>query len=45
MQIVDHFRNGLSRTRDTENLGTGIDIIIILLSHTISEQGPKNELF
>jgi len=39
MQIDDHFGNGLIRTRDPENLG--IDIIFTLLSHTISEQGPK----
>jgi len=43
MQIVDHFGNGLIRTRDPENVG--IDIIFILLSHTVSEQGLKNEIF
>jgi len=43
MQIIDHFGNGLIRTRDPENLG--IDIIFILLSHTISELVPKNEIF
>ena len=39
MQIIDHFGNGLIRTRDPENLG--IDIIFIPLSHTVSELGPK----
>jgi len=43
MQIDDHFGNGLIRTGYPENLG--IDIIFILLSHTVSEQGPKNEIF
>jgi len=43
MQIIDHFGNGLIRTRDPQNLG--IDIIVILLSHIVSELGPKNEIF